>query len=165
MLISCLHHVNSGPTARLTASIGAQPLVSHLHHARSAGSLVSHLHRVNSSTTAYVTPPPRALGPDHSSPALHHVNSSPTTRVPPPPCQFKPDRSSATPTASIRAQPLMSHLHHALSSPITRLPPYCVNSSATACVAPPPCPLEPDRLSESLLFDYFIRTCSYFVQK
>ena len=126
-------------------SIQARPLVSphqleHDHscltsamHAR-AQLLVSHPHCVNSSTTAYVTPPPHALGPNHSSPALHHVNSSPTTHVPPPPCQFKPDRSSATPTTSIRAQPLMTHLHHVLSSPITHLPPYCINLSATACV-------------------------------
>ena len=77
---------------------------------------------------------------------------------PPSPCQSEPNCSS--PTASIRAQLLVSHLHHVSLSPTAHVPlPLCqfkpnwrslvsclhVFSSPTARVPPPPCPLRPDR--------------------
>ena len=78
---------------------------------------------------------------------LHRFSLSATARVPPPPRALEPDRSSPTPTMSVRAGTLGSCLHHVNLCPTARLPPPRINSSATACVPPPPCPLEPDRSS------------------
>ena len=109
-----------------------------------ARSLVSHPHHVNSSQNARLLRQSCQFEPDRSS-ATHCVNSSWNARLLPPPCQFEPDRSSATPTRqfehnhscptptmSIRAGTLVSHLH-------------LVNLSTTAHVTPPPCPLKPGR--------------------
>ena len=133
--------------------------------------LVYHLHCVNSGPIAHLPPPPCQFEPDCLYPTptmsiraqsliscLHHVFSSLTARLPPPPCQLVPDRSSPSPTTSIRVHLLVSHSqcqferNRSSPAPTTSFQAqqlvchlHRINSSATACLPPPPYTLKRSR--------------------
>ena len=77
------------------------------------------------SPTFPVLSPPHPFFFTHPRP---HCHRAPITRLTLQPYPFGPDRSHPTPTMSIRAQPLMSHLQHVFSSPIAHLPPNCIKT-------------------------------------